>query len=424
VRALGALSLTAVSVNSVIGAGIFALPGAVAQLLGPASGLAYLLAGAAALLIALCFAEAGSRLESSGGPYLYARTAFGEFAGFQVAWLYLLARLTAVAAISNTFSDYLGYFWPLLAQGPGRVAAITAMIAALAGIHVLGVRPGAAVNNLLTIGKLLPLFAFCLAGLFLLDANVLPEAPLPGARPLQQAGLLLFFALGGFENASVPSEEVIRPRRNLPIALIASVVLVTALYLWIQVVAMAARPGLASSATPLASAAESFLGPAGGLMLTAGAAISTAGSSHVNLFIGPRILYALGRDGALPAALARLHPRYRTPVAAILIYAAAAWLAAVNSRFAQLAALSALARLALYLSTCLAAPVLRRRFPPVAGALTLPGGVAVPALALAVCAWLLTGSTRDQAVIGIATLAAGALLFAILRRARRPLPEV
>src|SRR5215469_13870016 len=164
VRAVGLLSLTAISVNTVIGAGIFALPGTLDQLLGPASPVAYLAAGAAVFLIALCFAEAGSRFESSGGPYIYALSAFGAFTGFEVAWMYLLSRLTALAAVSNTFSAYLGYLWPPMQQGPGRLIAITLMIGALTTTHILGVRLGKVVNNVFTIGKLLPLLAFCVAG--------------------------------------------------------------------------------------------------------------------------------------------------------------------------------------------------------------------------------------------------------------------
>src|SRR5690348_5452680 len=154
VRAVGVVSLTALSVNTVIGAGIFALPGTVDQLLGAASPVAYVTAGIAVLFIALCFAEAGSRFEASGGPYLYAVTAFGEFTGFAVAWMYLLARLTALAAVSNTFAAYLGYLWPSMQRGPGRLLAITVMIGALTATHLFGVQPGKVVNNLFTVGKL------------------------------------------------------------------------------------------------------------------------------------------------------------------------------------------------------------------------------------------------------------------------------
>ena len=142
VRAVGVLSLTAIAMNGMIGAGIFALPANVAQLAGLSSPLAYIVAGAATLLIALCFAEAGSLFEASGGPYLYTRAAFGPFTGFQAGWMFVLTRATAVAAISNTFAAYLGYFWPVVAHGAGRLATVTVLIAALAVINSLGIRQG------------------------------------------------------------------------------------------------------------------------------------------------------------------------------------------------------------------------------------------------------------------------------------------
>ncbi|MBA0084793.1 MAG: amino acid permease [Acidobacteria bacterium Pan2503] len=418
-RALGVLSLTAISVNTIIGAGIFALPGTLDQLLGPASPIAYLAAGSAVLLIALCFAEAGSRFESSGGPYIYALSAFGGFAGFEVAWMYLLARLTALAAVSNTFSAYLGYLWPPMQHGPGRLFAITVMIGAITTTHMLGVRSSELVNNIFTVGKLLPLMAFCVAGLVLLDLRGIFLKPIPGAHSLQQASLLLMFALGGFESASIPSEEVIKPTQSVPAALLSSVGLVVVLFLLIQVVAMAALPGLATSGTPLASAARSFLGPAGGLMLTAGAVLSTAGTSHANLFTGSRLVYALGRDGQLPSKLAWLHPSLGTPGIAILSYATAGWILAVSSAFASLAALSALARVLMYSTTCLAVPILRRRMPVSNNrAFVIPGGGLIAALALGVCAWLLAGSSADQVTTAAAALTVGAFIYGFLRYKR------
>ena len=412
VRALGVLSLTAISVNTVIGAGIFVLPGTVDQILGPASPVAYLAAGAAVFLIALCFAEAGSRFESSGGPYLYAVEAFGPFAGFEVAWMYLLARLTALAAVSNAFSSYLGYLWPGMQQGAGRLAAITVMTCALAATHIFGVRPGKVVNNVLTVGKLLPLLVFCAAGLLVLKVGTVSWRPAGGVYSVQQASLLLMFALGGFESAAIPSEEVIQPKQSVPAALLSSVGLVVVLFLVIQVVAMAALPGLAGSVTPLASAARSFLGPAGGLLLTAGAVLSTAGTNHANLFTGSRLLYALGKNGQLPSRLAWLHPTYGTPGVSIVLYGAIGWVLAVSSAFASLAALSALARVLMYASTCFAVPILRRRMPPSTGlAFRLPGGPLIAVLALGVCAWLLAGSTVNQLTAAAAALAAGAVVY-------------
>ena len=412
---VGALSLTAIALNGMIGAGIFALPASVAQLIGRASPAAYIVASIAALLITLCFAEAGSLFEGTGGPYLYARAAFGPFAGFQAGWMFVLTRLTAAAAISNTFAAYLGYFWPAAAHGIGRLITITALIAALAAINCLGIRQGVWAINILTAGKLIPLLAFCLAGLFFLDPRAFSFTTLPSPGSLQEASLLLFFAFGGFEVASVPSEEVIRPRRTLPGALIAAVVLGASLYLLIQLVAMGTLPELAASATPLATAASRFLGPAGGVLLTIGAILSTSGTNTSSILAGSRMLYALAQGGQLPPALGRIHPRYRTPVVAIVLFAVVAWGLAASGTFVQLAVVSALARLLFYLGTCLAIPVLRRKIPADELRFTIPGGATIPWLAAALCAWLMIGSSLSQVLMLAAAVVAGAIFYAVSR---------
>jgi amino acid transporter len=191
---------------------------------------------------------------------------------------------------------------------------------------------------------------------------------------------------------------------------------VALLYFLIHIVAMAALPDLANSTTPLASAARNFLGPAGGLMLTVGAALSTAGSNHVNLLIGPRLLYAMGRAGTIPTQFAWLHPVYRAPSVSIVLYAATAWILAVSSAFGPLAALSGLARLLIYTTTCLSTAVLRIRTPPPPGGFRLPGGILIPVLALGVCAWLLAGSTVAQVIIVTIAVLGGAALYALARR--------
>jgi amino acid transporter len=416
VRAAGWLSLTAIAINGMVGAGIFALPAIVTQLLGPVSPFAYLVAGGAVLLIALCFAEAGSMFERSGGPYVYARAAFGPLVGFEVGWLFVLTRLTAAAAISNTFTAYLGYFWPATASGTGRFFSITLLLLILTLINCRGVRPGVWAINILTIGKLLPLFVFCVAGLFFLDPHSYSFTTMPNLSSLQQGSLLLLFAFGGFEMASVPSEEVIRPKKTLPLALISSVSLVVVLYLLIQVVAMGTLPELASSKTPLTSAALNFLGPMGAALLTLGAVLSTTGTNSASILVGPRMLYALAEGGQLPPFLARIHARFRTPIAAIVLFALATWALAVSGTFGQLAAVSALARLLFYATTCLAVPVLRRKMPDTHRQLTLPGGAVIPVLAVLVCIWLLLGSTLSQGLMMGAALAAGVLLYVLFAR--------
>lgn len=416
-RAVGLFSLTAMAVNGMVGAGIFVLPAQVAGILGPASLLAYVVAGLAAGLIVLCFAEVGALFDRSGGPYLYARAAFGDWVGFEIGWMLLLSRLTAIGAISNAFASYLGFFWPDLANGAGRIAVITASIGALAAVNYYGVRYGTWVNNLFTIAKLAPLILFVAVGVFWVDPQRLHGGAFPEASGLRQASLLLIFAYGGFEFAVVPGEEVVNIKKNLPIALLSAMGFVTVLYLLIQLVAQGTLPGLASSATPLAAAARQFLGPMGGLLLTAGAVLSTTGTNSGTLLIAPRIVYAMAEGHQLPSIFARVHAAYRTPHVAVVATALLGWVCALSSRFALLAAVSAIARLLCYMATCLALPVLRRKMPEARRTFSIAGGATIPAVALALSAWLLLGSTRTQTEISAVVLLAGAAMYGCYRLA-------
>ena len=417
-RVVGLPGLTAIAVNGVIGSGIFVLPATVAALLGPASPVAYLLAALVAALVVACFAEAGSLFDRTGGPYLYAREAFGPFVGFQVGWAFFMSRLAAGAAIANAFAAYLGYLWPAVAGGTGRVAAITALLAALAAINVAGVRYAGWTVNVLTVAKLVPLLLFIAVGLLHADPSRYALFARPGSAGLRQASLLLIFAFGGFENASVPGEESKDPRRHLPVALLAAIGLTAVLYVLIQIVALGTLPGLAGDPTPLASAARNFLGPAGALAIALGAVVSTAGSSSALALVGPRILYALADGGQLPMALARVHTRRRTPYASIVVFAVLAWAAALLGDFARLAAVSALARLVFSAVTCLAVPVLRRKMPEAERRFRVPGGAFVPVVAAGLCVWLLTGIHLEQAAAGAAALAGGLLLYLVFGRVR------
>jgi APA family basic amino acid/polyamine antiporter len=419
VRAVGLAGLIAIAVNGVVGSGIFILPATVAALAGAASPAAYVLAAGLMALVVVCFAEAGTLFEETGGPYVYALEAFGSFFGFQVGWMFFLSRMAACAAISNAFAAYLGYFWPAAAQGPGRVATLTILIAALAAINLVGIRWGARTVNVLTVAKMLPLLLFVSVGLFAADPARYRLLALPPASSLKQASLLLVFAFGGFENANVPAEEVEDPKRHLPIALLAAIGLTAVLYVLIQIVALGTLPGLASDPTPLASAAARFLGPFGAGLITLGAVLSTLGSESALILVGPRILYAFARAGQLPGALSRIHPRYRTPQLSILAFAVLAWAASLAGTFAELAAVSAIARLIFSAATCLALPLLRRRMPP--ARFRVPGGLLVPLAATALSLWLLSGLSGDQAAAGAVAVLAGIALFLLFGRRSRVL---
>jgi len=411
VRVVGLAGLIAIAVNGVVGSGIFVLPATVAALAGKASPAAYVLAAGLMALVVACFAEAGCLFDETGGPYVYARHAFGPFAGFLIGWMFFLSRLAATAAIGNAFVAYLGYFWPQAAQGPGRAAVLTLSIGALAGANVIGVRSGARTVNVLTVGKMLPLLLFVAVGLFAADPGRYELLALPKVSALKQASLLLVFAFGGFENANVPTEEIKDPKRHLPIALLVAIALTAVLYIAIQIVALGTLPDLASDRTPLASAAARFMGPAGAGIITLGAVLSTLGSTSALVLVGPRILYAFARAGQLPRALASVHPRYRTPHVAVLVFAVMAWAIALAGSFGQLVAVSAIARLIFSAATCLALPVLRSRMPR--GRFRVPGGLLVPLAAAALSLWLLSGINRDQAMAGGIAIAAGLALYVL-----------
>lgn len=415
-RAVGLAGLTAIALNGVVGSAIFVLPATVYGLTGAASPIAYLVAALLMTLVVACFAEAGSRSEETGGPYLYARAAFGDLVGFLVGWMFLLTRLAATAAIANAFVASLGYIEPSLATGVGRFAAITIAVGGLAVINIFGVRGASFTVNLLTVAKLVPLVIFIGAGLIAMHGITVLARPELGS--LRQAALLLVFAYGGFENANVPTEEAVNPRRHLPIALLTTIAGVAVLYVLIQVVAQAALPGLAASKTPLASAAREVMGAPGGLLLTGAAIVSTLGSISAVVLVGPRVLYAFARHGQLPAVLARIHPRHRSPHWAVIVFALFTWAAALAGGFAQLAAMSAVARLLFSAITCLAVPVLRRRRRDLAPSFVLPAGPVIPLLAVGLSIWLLSGVSRAQAVAGGIGLLVGLAVYAGYRALR------
>ena len=264
-------------------------------------------------------------------------------------------------------------------------------------------------------GKLLPLFAFVAIGLFFVNWHVLLPPPAPAFGPLREASLVLLFALGGFEFASVPTEEVIESRRNLPFALIAGLSFSAVIYILVQIVCVGTLPGLAKDTAPVADAAAQFMGHSGAVLMAVGALLSSTGTNSAILLVGPRMLYALAQGGQLPSIFGRVHPRFHTPSVAVILFTAAALVLAVSGTFALLAALNAIARLLYSITTCAAVPILRRRYPAAQRRFTLPGGWLLPALGILASLVLLSGINTTQSLIGGAGLLSGAIVYAARR---------
>lgn len=423
-RVVSRWEIVAFSINDVIGSGVYLLPAAAAAILGPASIGAVILAGFAVLLLVLCFAEASSYFDRPGGAYLYTRSAFGEVIGFEVGWMTWLARVASVASLSVGFAQALTHLWPAVEGGWTQVAAISIPLLALTAINVIGVKSGVRTAVFLAISKVVPLLVFIGAGVFAISRSVLAtngEAPRSGT--LAEAALLLLFAYAGFENTPAPAGEFKNPRRDVPFALITQIVIVTLIYSAVQWVALGTLPGVAASKTPLADAARLFLGGWAGWLLTLGAAVSILGTNSNTVLAGPRYLYALAEDGFGPRALAKLHPQFRTPVVAILTQTAIALplaltgaklvqtgLAlppALQGSFARLATLSVIARLATYLGTALAVPVLRRKYRDAPGVIRLPGGWTIPVAATVLCLVLIASAETQNLIAGAIAIAVG-----------------
>src|SRR2546426_6755529 len=357
VRGIRRWDLVAITINSIIGAGIFGLPAKVFSLIGSYSLLAFAACAVVVTLIILCFAEVGSRFDETGGPYLYAREAFGPTVAFEIGWLIWLARLTAFAANCNLLVNYLGYFWPSATSTFWRTTIIVTTVAILTTINVVGVRQAAVVGNCFTIGKLIPMLIFIAAGLFFLN----PHAYALGARPttgaFSQSVLLLIYAFTGFEMAAIPAGEIRNPQKHLPHALMIAIGVVAIIYILIQIVCVGTLPELAQSQKPLADAGTRFLGTAGGAIISAGAIISIMGNLNVVVLSGSRIPFAIAEQRQLPSFLAKVHQRYFTPYIAILITGALMLLMTLNSSFVAALTISTIARLVTYGATCISLPI-------------------------------------------------------------------
>lgn len=416
VRAVSRRQLVGLSINDVIGSGVYLLPAAAAALLGPTSILGVVLAGLAVALLVLCFAEASSYFDEPGGAYLYTREAFGSFVGFEVGWMTWLARVASIASLSNGFALAVAFLWPAAEAGLPRILIITALIGVLTWINVVGVKQGARTAVALVIAKTVPLVLFVVIGIFFVEWSRVAamEAPPPGT--LGEAALLLLFAYAGFENTPAAAGEYRNPQRDVPFALLTMITLVTLIYTGVQLVALGTLPGVAASASPVAEAAGTFMGRAGALVMTLGAVISIGGNVGNTILVGPRYLFALATDGYGPAALARVHPKYRTPAAAIVTLSAFSLVLALTGSFVQLAMLSIIARLTTYIGTAAALPILRRRFGPRPEVIRLPGGPTIPILALLLSLAFLASAEAQNLLAGAIALAIGAIIYRLRRR--------
>ena len=419
-RGIRRWDLVAVTINGIIGAGIFGLPSKVYSLIGSYSLIAFIVCALVVMLIILCFAEVGSRFEKTGGPYLYAQEAFGPAVAFEVGWLIWLARLTAFAANCNLMINYLSFFWPPANTGMTRALIIIAVVLILAGLNIIGVRQAAMASDIFTIGKLVPMLIFIAFGLFFLNPHAFALGARPATGAFSQSVLLLLYAFTGFEMATIPAGEIRDPQKHLPRALLIAMAVIAFTYILIQVVCIGTLPELAKSTKPLADAGQRFMGTAGAAIISLGAIISVAGNLNITVLSASRVPFAIAEQNQLPSFLARVHKKFFTPHLSIIITTVLMLVLTLKSSFVAALTISTIARLVAYAVTCAALPVLRRSKDAPAAHFRLRGGPVIAIAALILSAWLLMNSTLYEAIVSVIAAVVGFLIYLACRFYRGP----
>jgi amino acid transporter len=397
--------------NTMIGASIFGLPSLIAARLGRLSPIAYFIAFAGVAVIAACLAEVASYFQEAGGPYLYAREAFGRFVGIQIGWLTWLSRISACSGVANLFITYLTAFVPAAGVPLVRAGVLAVLIGFLAAVNYRGVTDGKWLSNFFTITKVLLLALFIAAGLTALalhpEIRVTPAAVQASARDWFAAVLLMVYAYGGFEAALFASGEASNPRKDAPVTLAIALVTATLLYVAVQYVVIYTLANPAATTKPAVDAARQFMGPVGVSLVAAGTLVSVYGYLSANMLHTPRVTFAMGEHGDFPAFFGAIHPRFRTPHISILAFAVLLLAFSIFGDFRWNATLSAVARLFMYGAVAAALPALRRKRPGGA-AFRLPGGTVFAVVALLFTGLLLTTVRWGEGVVVLATFAIAA----------------
>jgi basic amino acid/polyamine antiporter, APA family len=407
VRTIGRWSLAALMVNTMVGASIFGLPALIAKRLGRLSPIGFLVAFAIIAVIAACMAEVASQFQDAGGPYLYARAAFGRFLAIQNGWLTWLTRIAAVSAVANLFIIYLSEFVPAVTKPFARASVLTVLIGFLAMVNYRGVAGGNQLSNVFTVTKVSLLAFFLIAGLAALllhpDIRVSPTSAPASSADWFEALLLMIYSYGGFEAALIASGETRNARKDIPFALCVAIGATTVLYIAVQYLVIHTVPNAGASDAPVVDSASRFLPHWAVQMVAAGTLVSAYGYLSANMLHTPRVTFAMGERGDFPSFFGRIHPRFRTPHVSIAIFAVLLLIFSVAGDFRWNALLSSVARLFVYGSVAAALPVLRKKHPR-ADAFRLPGGIFISALALLFAAVLVTRMHRGEFLV-IATTA-------------------
>jgi len=414
-RDIGLFGAAFLALNAMIGAGIFALPGKVAVNAGLFSPWLFLVVGALFITIVLTFAELSSYYDGTGGPVLYATTAFGPLAGFSTGWAIYLSRVTAFAANSNVMATYLASLHDVFAGDIARGAIISIVTIGLTWANVAGVKDGVRTMAVFTFLKITPLLLLVMMGLqHVSGSTLIPSAPFL-IDELGTTTLLLIYAYVGFETLGVTAGETSQPRRTLPKAYVGSLLGTGLLYFLVVLVFVSLiSPENYSSAT-LIDVGRKLAGPVGAIAITLAAVFSIGGNLAGSILAAPRIIYSMAENRMLPAWFGHVHPKFATPDRSIIVMGGMALVLALTGSFVKLAIASSVVRLLGYIVCIASLPAIRRNADEAARqkAYRLKGGYTIPIIGLGICLWLLAQSKAESWIAVAILLSIGWIFYAI-----------
>jgi amino acid transporter len=413
IRGVGAIGIALLVLNSMIGAGIFALPGAVAARAGELSPWLFLAIGIVFITVVLSFSELASYFSESGGPILYSNAAFGPVAGFTAGWLLYVSRITAFAANATAMAAYLGAIWPWAGTDVGRYAFITLICGGLTAANYIGVREGLRTVALFTLVKLTPILLLVLLGLKEVSGDSVLPASLPDFDDFGGLTLLIIYAFVGFEAPTAVSGETRNARHSMPRSIVSTVMVVAVLYFLIMLVFVAVVPASQRADATLADVGRALMGEWGALAIAVAAVFSIGGNLAASMLSVPRLTFAMGELGMLPAWFGAVHSRFHTPQNSVLAMGSLCLVFALTGSFAFLAVASSLMRLLTYILCISALPLVRSKASAEqrAMAFRLPGGCGIPLVALALCVWIAAQAHLDAWLMTLALLGLGLLLY-------------
>ena len=425
-RVLGALDLTALGIGAIVGAGIFVMTGVGAKQAGPGLVASFMLAGLACSMAGLCYAEFASMIPVAGSAYSYSYATMGELVGWIIGWDLVLEYAVGAAGVASGWSGYLRVILDGLGlripdalarapeTAPGAIVNLPALLIvfAISAVLYIGISESARFNSIIVAIKLTVIGIVIVVGAFFVrPANWNPFAPY-GFQGISAGAAYIFFAYIGFDAVSTAAEEVVNPGRDLPLGILGSLVICTLLYIAVTGVLTGMVPyGRIDETAPLASA---FVSRGLGLVAAVISVGAVAGltSVLVVLLLGQsRVFFAMSRDGLLPPAFSRVHPRFRTPYVPTAITAVAVAIAAALLPIDKIAELTNIGTLFAFVLVCLGVWILRGIEPEIHRPFRTPLVPLVPILGVGFCAYLMMRLPLATWIRFVVWLAIGLVIY-------------